>query len=73
MAESAKGDVGVIPGFRTWNTQAKWKVPGQAGLELVAGINNLTDKRYFTRTSDANLGKMVGAPRMVYVQGRLAF
>ena len=73
VAESAKGDVGVIPGFRTWNAQAKWQVPGQAGLELVAGVNNLADKRYFTRTSDANLGKMVGAPRMVYVQGRLIF
>jgi len=51
----------------------KWQVPGQAGLELLAGANNLTDKRYFTRTSDGNLGKMVGAPRMVYLQGRLAF
>ncbi|MEG0883704.1 MAG: TonB-dependent receptor, partial [Janthinobacterium sp.] len=73
VAENAAGNLGVIPGFRTWNTQVKWKVPGQAGLELVAGVNNLADKRYFTRTSDGNLGKMVGAPRMVYLQGRLAF
>ncbi|MDH6156663.1 MULTISPECIES: TonB-dependent siderophore receptor [unclassified Janthinobacterium] len=73
LAENAAGNLGVIPGFRTWNTQVKWKVPGQAGLELVAGINNLADKRYFTRTSDGNLGKIVGAPRMLYLQGRLAF
>lgn len=73
MAENAAGNLGVIPGFRTWNTQMKWKVPGQNGLELVAGVNNLADKRYFTRTSDGNLGKLVGAPRMVYLQGRLAF
>lgn len=73
VAENPAGNLGVIPGFRTWNTQVKWKVPGQAGLELVAGVNNLADKRYFTRTSDGNLGKLVGAPRMVYLQGRLAF
>ncbi len=73
VAENAAGNLGVIPGFRTWNTQVKWKVPGQKGLELVAGVNNLADKRYFTRTSDGNLGKLVGAPRMVYLQGRLAF
>lgn len=73
VAENAAGSLGVIPGFRTWNTQVKWTVPGQKGLELVAGVNNLADKRYFTRTSDGNLGKLVGAPRMVYLQGRLAF
>ncbi|MEG0884826.1 MAG: TonB-dependent receptor, partial [Janthinobacterium sp.] len=73
VAENAAGNLGVIPGFRTWNAQVKWKVPGQKGLELVAGVNNLADKRYFTRTNDGNLGKMVGAPRMVYVQGRLVF
>ena len=73
VAENPAGNLGVIPGFRTWNTQVKWKVPGQKGLELVAGVNNLADKRYFTRTSDGNLGKLVGAPRMLYLQGRLAF
>ena len=43
------------------------------GTELLAGVNNLADKRYFTRTTDSNIGKLVGAPRMVYVQGRIAF
>jgi len=73
VVENLNGSLGRIPGFRTWNTQLKWKVPGQKGLELVAGANNLFDHRYFTRTSDGNLGKLVGAPRMVYLQGRLAF
>ncbi|MFM2087813.1 MAG: hypothetical protein RLZZ237_2682 [Pseudomonadota bacterium] len=73
VLENAAGNLGIIPGYRTWNTQVKWKVPGQKGLELVAGANNLTNKSYFTRTSDSNLGKMVGAPRMMYLQGRLAF
>lgn len=73
VQESRTGDLGLIPGYRTWNTQLKWKVPGQPGLELLAGVNNLADKRFFTRTSDGNLGKMVGAPRMAYVQGPLIF
>ncbi len=53
--------------------QVKWQAPDQPGLELLAGANNLAEKRYFTRTSDGNLGKIVGAPRMAYLQGRLAF
>ncbi|MES2027145.1 MAG: TonB-dependent siderophore receptor [Pseudomonadota bacterium] len=65
--------IGVIPGFRLWNAQASWKVPNKKGLEILAGVNNLTDKRYFTRTTDSNKGKLVGAPRMIYVQARLAF
>lgn len=73
VAENASGSNGVIPGFRLWNAQVNWKNPNQKGLEILAGLNNLTDKRYFTRTTDGNLGKLVGAPRMVYVQARLAF
>ncbi|WP_211473530.1 TonB-dependent receptor family protein [Collimonas humicola] len=73
IAESANGGNGEIPGFRTWNAQASWKVPGLKGAELLAGVNNLADKRYFTRTTDSNIGKLVGAPRTVYVQGRIAF
>lgn len=73
VAENAAGDLGIIPGYRTWNAQLSWKVPHQKGLEVMAGVNNLSDKRYFTRTSDGNLGKMVGASRMVYLQGRWVF
>jgi Fe(3+) dicitrate transport protein len=73
VAESANGGVGVIPGFRVWNAQVSWKMPGAKGFDVLAGINNLTDKRYYTRNIDGNLGRMVGAPRTVYVQGRYAF
>jgi Fe(3+) dicitrate transport protein len=73
IAESLDGSNGVIPGFRLWNAQVNWKVPNQKGLEVLAGVNNLTDERYFTRTTDGNRGKLVGAPRMIYLQARLAF
>ncbi|RQO37141.1 TonB-dependent siderophore receptor [Herminiimonas sp. KBW02] len=73
VAESADGSNGVIPGFRLWNAQVNWKVPKQKGLEILAGVNNLTDERYFTRTTDGNRGKLVGAPRMAYIQARYAF
>jgi Fe(3+) dicitrate transport protein len=73
VAESADGSVGQIPGFRAWNAQVSWKVPGRKGFDIFAGLNNLTDKRYYTSNVDGNAGRMVGAPRTVYVQGRYAF
>ena len=73
VAESADGSNGEIPGFRTWNAQVDWKVPGAKGFDILAGVNNLADKRYYTRNVDSNAGRMVGAPRMVYVQGRYTF
>ncbi|WP_326537148.1 TonB-dependent receptor family protein [Pseudorhodoferax sp.] len=72
-AESANAGVGRIPGFRLWNLQADWKVPGAKGTEIALGINNLFDKRYYTRNVDGNAGRMAGAPRMFFVQGRYAF
>lgn len=72
-AESANANVGRIPGFRLWNVQAGWKVPGHKGSQVLVGINNLGDKRYYTRNVDGNPGRMVGAPRTFYVQGRYAF
>ena len=72
-AEPASAALGRIPGFRTWNAQAAWKMPGKKGVELQVGLNNLPDRRYYTRNVDGNPGRMVGAPRMLYVQGRFAF
>lgn len=72
-AESANGKTGIIPGYRVWNAQVGWKVPSQKGFDILAGINNLTDKRYYTRVTGASGGRMVGAPRTVYVQGRYSF
>lgn len=64
---------GRTAGFRLWNAQVSWKVPKSKGLDIIAGVNNLTDKRYFTRNVDGNSGRMVGAPRMTYVQARYSF
>lgn len=72
-AETANGKTGIIPGYRVWNAQVGWKVPGQKGFDILAGINNLTDKRYYTRVTGASGGRMVGAPRTIYVQGRYSF
>ncbi len=68
LASSADGSVGVIPGYRLWNAQISRKFAGKPALELQLGVNNLADKRYFSRTTDTNKGMLVGAPRMVYLQ-----
>lgn len=73
VAEDTDGGNGEIPGFRLWNIQASWKVPQAKGFDVMAGVNNLTDKRYYTRNVDGNAGRMVGAPRTIYIQGRYAF
>ncbi|TPQ32931.1 TonB-dependent receptor family protein [Cupriavidus pinatubonensis] len=73
IAESADGSVGRIPGFRTWNLQAMFTVPQWKRTDITIGINNLFDKRYYTRTTDSNAGRLVGAPRMVYIQARAGF
>jgi Fe(3+) dicitrate transport protein len=36
-------------------------------------VNNLADKRWYTRNVDGNAGRMVAAPRTFYVQGRYRF
>ncbi len=73
VAESADGGNGRIPGFNLWSAQAGWKFAGPQRLELVAGVNNLADRRYYTRNVDGNAGRMVGAPRTVYLQLRAVF
>lgn len=73
VAESANAAIGQIPGFRLWNAQVSWKMAALKGADIDVGVNNLTDERYYTRNIDGNAGRMVGAPRTVYVQGRVAF
>lgn len=73
FAESADGTIGWIPGYRLWNMQIDWKPKSESGLEFSAGINNLKNRRYFSRTIDTNAGKLAGAPRMVYLQMRAKF
>ena len=71
--EKADATVGPIPGFRIWNAQVSWKMPGGKGVDVDLGVNNLTEKRYYTRNIDGTAGRMVAAPRTVSVQGRYAF
>jgi Fe(3+) dicitrate transport protein len=70
VVEAANGGVGQIPGFNVWNAQLSYKL---RGVELLAGVNNAADKRYYTRNVDGNAGRMVGAPRTVYLQARSSF
>jgi Fe(3+) dicitrate transport protein len=70
VAEAANGGVGLIPGFRVWNAQLAWK---QRAYDITAGLNNLADKRYYTRNVDGNAGRMAAAPRTVYVQLHLVY
>ena len=69
----ASAAVGRIPGVTVLNAQFGWKFAGKPGVELLAGINNLTDKRYYTRNVDGNAGRMVAAPLTSYVQLRTRF
>lgn len=71
VAENAAATVGRIPGYRLWNLQASWQPFSRGSVDV--GVNNVADKRYYTRNVDGNAGRMVGAPRTVYVQGRLNF
>ncbi|MFM0320154.1 TonB-dependent siderophore receptor [Paraburkholderia nemoris] len=73
VTENASATVGRIPGFRVWDLQADWKIPNWKGSNLTVGLNNFTDERYYTRNVDGNPGRMVGAPRMVYVQGHFVY
>ena len=73
VAEAAAGNVGLVPGFRLWNAQLGWKVKGKPGYEVMAGINNIADKRYYTRNVDGNAGRMVVAPRLAYLQLRMSY
>lgn len=70
VAETANGGAGLVPGFRLWNAQISWKQPA---YDIAAGVNNIADKRYYTRNVDGNAGRMVGAPRTAYVQLRVAY
>jgi len=73
VVEAADARVGRVPGFRLWNLQASWRLPRLEGSELLLGVNNVSDERYYTRNVDGNAGRMVGAPRTFYVQTRFAF
>jgi Fe(3+) dicitrate transport protein len=71
--EPADASNGRVPGFSIWNAQVSWKIPNAKGSDLTLGVNNLFDRRYYNRNVDSNPGRMVGAPRTIYVQARFAY
>lgn len=78
VGENVNANNGVTPGYRVLNAQVGWKASGKKGFDILAGVNNLTDKRYYTRIASTsatslNGGRLVGAPRTIYIQGRYAF
>ncbi|WGG52509.1 TonB-dependent siderophore receptor [Rugamonas sp. DEMB1] len=73
VAENAAGSIGEIPGYRLWNANLSWLVAGRQKLEVQVGVNNLGNRLTFSRTTDTNLGKLAGAPRMAFVQLRGGF
>jgi len=44
-----------------------------SNLKVGAGVKNIFDKQYFTRSSDNNSGMYVGAPRTFFVQASVGF
>ncbi|VVO64828.1 Fe(3+) dicitrate transport protein FecA [Pseudomonas fluorescens] len=71
---TADGQYGDIPGYVTWNVRGGYDFgPQVSNLKLGAGVKNVFDKQYFTRSSDNNSGMYVGAPRTFFVQASLGF
>jgi Fe(3+) dicitrate transport protein len=71
---SADGQYGDIPGYVTWHVRGGYAFgPQLSNLKLAAGVKNLFDKQYFTRSSDNNAGIYVGEPRTFYVQASVGF
>lgn len=71
---TADGQYGDIPGYVLWNARAGYDFgPQLSNLKLGAGVKNIFDKQYFTRSSDNNSGMYVGAPRTFFVQASVGF
>ncbi len=71
---TADGQYGDIPGYVLWNVRAGYDFGAQlSNLKLGAGVKNVFDKQYFTRSSDNNSGMYVGAPRTFFVQASVGF
>ncbi|MGE7992889.1 TonB-dependent siderophore receptor [Pseudomonas sp. NPDC089554] len=73
-APSADGQFGDIPGYVTWHARGGYDFgPQVSNLKLAAGVKNIFDKQYYTRSSDNNAGIYVGEPRTFYVQASVGF
>lgn len=71
---SADGRYGTIPGYMVWDARGEYHFgKSLSDLTLSAGIKNLFDQTYFTRSTDNNYGIYVGQPRTYYVQASVKF
>lgn len=71
---SADGRYGDMPGYVLWNIRGGYDFgPQLSNLKLGAGVKNVFDRQYFTRSSDNNSGIYVGAPRTFFVQASVGF
>lgn len=75
VAENAAGNNGRIPGYMLLNGRVAYAFgPAYQNLTIGAGIKNLFDRRYFTRSfDDNNNGIYVGQPRTFFLQASAAF
>jgi len=71
---SADGEYGNTPGYMVWGARGEYNFGREwSNLKVGAGIKNLFDQRYFTRSTDNNYGMYVGTPRTYYVQASVDF
>ncbi len=72
--ETANGKLGDIPGYSTFAVRTGYDFGGSLqGVRVAAGIKNVFDKQYFTRSSDATGGKYIGQPRTFFLQTSFDF
>ena len=68
------GQYGDIPGYATWSTRVGYDFgPEASNLKVGAGIKNLFNQEYYTRSSDNNSGLYLGEPRTFFVQASVGF
>ncbi|MCF9045653.1 TonB-dependent receptor family protein [Acinetobacter nectaris] len=74
VIEDDKGRFGRIPGYTTASVRVAYDFSHQLkGLKVAAGIKNVFDTNYFTRSSDSIYGKYEGQPRTVFLQTSFDF
>jgi Fe(3+) dicitrate transport protein len=63
-----------MDGYRREDHRGGYDLGAQlSNLNVGAGVKNIFDKQYFTRSSDNNSGMYVGAPRTFFVQASVGF